>query len=298
MEPLAYPPGSPSPSSANLDHGEGSSNDTSKSRSPGLGGDKGKSPDTGRNSNHRVLAKLSIPAEYNGWRRIVRSFTPSWFAVSMGTGIVSILLHKMPYNSQWLYWPSVILFAFNIIIFVLALAISILRYSLYPEIWAVMIRHQTQSLFIGAFPMALATIVNMVVFVCVPAWGDNAITLAYVLWWIDAVISVVVCFYLPFVIMHKHSGELSTMTAAWLLPVVPTIVAAASGGIVAEVLKSDDQVLWTVLSSYVLWGTGVPLAMAILVIYFHRLTIHKLPPREVIVSVFLPLGPLGQGGFA
>lgn len=31
--------------------------------------------------------------------------------------------------------------------------------------------------------------------------------------------------------------------------------------------------------------------------YFHRLTIHKLPPREVIVSVFLPLGPLGQGSF-
>lgn len=38
--------------------------------------------------------------------------------------------------------------------------------------------------------------------------------------------------------------------------------------------------------------------MAILVMYFQRLTVYKLPPREVIVSVFLPLGPLGQGGFA
>ena len=47
--------------------------------------------------------------------------------------------------------------------------------------------------------------------------------------------------------------------------------------------------------SYVLWGPGVPLAMAILVIYFQRLTVHKLPPREVIVSIFLPLGPLGPG---
>lgn len=34
-----------------------------------------------------------------------------------------------------------------------------------------------------------------------------------------------------------------------------------------------------------------------MVIYFQRLTIHCLPPREVIVSVFLPLGPLGQGAF-
>lgn len=32
--------------------------------------------------------------------------------------------------------------------------------------------------------------------------------------------------------------------------------------------------------------------------YFHRLMVHHLPGRELIVSVFLPVGPLGQGGFA
>src|SRR2546423_8089423 len=99
--------------------------------------------------------------------------------------------------------------------------------------------------------------------------------------------------------MHIHSSSsLQTMTAVWLLPVVSTIVAAASGCIVAEVLPNPQHSLWTLIASYVLWGTGVPLAMVILVMYFHRLTVHRLPSREVIVSVFLPLGPLGQGGFA
>jgi len=98
--------------------------------------------------------------------------------------------------------------------------------------------------------------------------------------------------------MYFHEAALSTMTAAWLLPIVAPIVAAASGGIVAEVLPNPQHALWTVITSYILWGTGVPLAMVVLVIYFQRLTVHKLPPREVIVSVFLPLGPLGQGGFA
>lgn len=88
------------------------------------------------------------------------------------------------------------------------------------------------------------------------------------------------------------------MTAAWLLPIVATIVAAGSGGIVANVLPNPQHALWTITVSYILWGTGVPLAMATLVIYFQRLTVYKLPPKEVIVSVFLPLGPLGQGGFA
>jgi tellurite resistance protein TehA-like permease len=127
---------------------------------------------------------------------------------------------------------------------------------------------------------------------------------------------VATCFYLPFVMyvhavlefwrlglanlsdrMYFHKTELSTMTAAWLLPIVAPIVAAASGGIVAEVLPNPQYALWTIIVSYILWGTGVPLAMAVLVIYFQRLTVYKLPPREVIVSVFLPLGPLGQGGF-
>lgn len=87
------------------------------------------------------------------------------------------------------------------------------------------------------------------------------------------------------------------MTAAWLLPIVAPIVAAASGGIVAAVLPNPQHALWTVVISYILWGCAVPLAMVVLTIYFQRLTMHHLPPREVIVSVFLPLGPLGQGAF-
>lgn len=88
------------------------------------------------------------------------------------------------------------------------------------------------------------------------------------------------------------------MTAAWLLPVVSTIVASTTGGVVAEILVDPDRALWTLITSYVLLGVGFPLAMSILVIYFYRLIVYSLPPRDDIVSVFLPLGPLGQGSFA
>ena len=229
---------------------------------------------------------------------MVLNFTPSWFSVNMGTGIVSILLHNLPYNAKWLYWISVGIFALNVVLFCLFLFISILRYVRYRGLFMFMIRHPVQSLFTGTFPMGLATIINMTVFVCVPAWGPRFITLAWALWWVDAAIAVFTCFYLPFVIISIHKTELANMTAAWLLPVVSTIVAAASGGIVANVLPNPEHARITLFVSYILWGTGFPLAMVILVMYFHRLTVHKLPPREVIVSVFLPLGPLGQGSFA
>ena len=100
-----------------------------------------------------------------------------WFAVVMGTGVVSVLLHNLPYNGTWLYWISVIIFALNVILFISFLFISILRYTIYPEIWVAMIRHPAQSLFIGTFPVGLSTIINMIVFVCVPAWGYRFVQL-------------------------------------------------------------------------------------------------------------------------
>ncbi|RMX79831.1 hypothetical protein D0869_08010 [Hortaea werneckii] len=99
--------------------------------------------------------------------------------------------------------------------------------------------------------------------------------------------------------MAHHNHNLTTVSAVWLLPIVSTIVAAASGGIVASVIPSThpNEALITLITSYVLWGTGFPLAMCVLVIYFLRLSTQSLPAKEVIVSTFLPLGPLGQGGF-
>lgn len=96
---------------------------------------------------------------------------------------------------------------------------------------------------------------------------------------------------------RKSDIALSSMGAAWLLPVVSCVVCAASGAIVADVLPDSNYALGTIVVSYVLWGVGVPLALMIIVIFLMRLLLHKLPPKEVLVSMFLPLGPLGQGSY-
>jgi tellurite resistance protein TehA-like permease len=97
--------------------------------------------------------------------------------------------------------------------------------------------------------------------------------------------------------VHRDLNDLSSMTAGWLLPIVAPIVASATGSVVAEVLE-PDQALITIIVSYALLGLGLPTAIMIFAVYFHRLTMHKLPPLQHMASTFLPLGPLGQGGFA
>lgn len=51
----------------------------------------------------------------------------------MGTGVVSILLNTPPYNGKWLYYLCIIVSALNVAYLVMFLAISLLRYTLYPE---------------------------------------------------------------------------------------------------------------------------------------------------------------------
>lgn len=112
--------------------------------------------------------------------------------VTMGTGIVSTILITIPWKAQWLYWLSIVFFALNVCLFAAALTTSILRYTLYPEIWTVMIQDSTNSLFLGTIPMGFATIVEMWIFICVPAWGPWAASFAWALWMVDSLVAVAV----------------------------------------------------------------------------------------------------------
>src|ERR1700753_1440705 len=115
----------------------------------------------------------------------------------MGTGIVAILLGTIPYRSPVLYYLSIIFFILNVILVAIASIVSILRYTLYPEIWGVMVRDPVNSLFLGTIPMGYATLINMWILVCVPAWGDWAKTATLAFWIADTVASLLTTLALP-----------------------------------------------------------------------------------------------------
>ena len=229
--------------------------------------------------------------------RGVLNFTPSWFSVNMGVGIMSILLHTSPHRFKGETVIGTALFLANVAIFLLFAAVTAARYAAFPWAFRRLLAHPSQSLFLGTVPMALATIVNGTALIAVPEYGQWARDLSWALWWVDVALTVASVAVVPLLMFRSHTLTLEGMTAAWLLPVVPAVVCAASGGIVAEALPLD-RALITVLLSYVLLGLGLSLSFFIMALYFHRLAVHNLPNAEVIVSAFLPLGPCGQGTFA
>jgi C4-dicarboxylate transporter/malic acid transport protein len=228
-------------------------------------------------------------------REIVRHFTPNWFAANMGTGILALMLAAFPYGHWGQLEIARGLWIVNVFFFALFAALFAGRALFYPRSFAKLFDHPVQSLFIGAIPMGFATIINGLL----DFWPATPQTLAIAqgLWWVDVLLALISALLIPFFMFTAHEHSIERMTAAWLLPIVPPEVSAASGGLLAQHL-SPALARPVVYVSYVLWSISVLLALAVLAILLLRLTLHKLPHRDMAVSTWLPLGPLGTGAFA
>ena len=76
-----------------------------------------------------------------------------------------------------------------------------------------------------------------------------------------------------------HSTALDKMTAAWLLPFIPAVVCAGSGGRVASVLPPEHALL-TIIVSWALLGIGLCMSLVEITIYVQRLSTHSIPEAE------------------
>ncbi|GAA5914034.1 hypothetical protein JCM6882_001830, partial [Rhodosporidiobolus microsporus] len=254
--------------------------------------------------NDWMLSHPVFATKARGIRLRVLRFTSSWFSVTMGTGIVNTLLFDLPFSRPHAAFRALgaAFLLFDIVLFACFTLLTVARYVLYPKIFWAMIKHETHSLFLGCIPMGFVTIVSGIA-ATGHENGLNTLDAALVLYWISVAMSILTAFGVPYFMFTHHSNRAETMTAAWLLPIVPLITEAAVGSTLCKLLLAaspprTSYCLTLMIASYLQGGIGVLLASAIIVMYLQRLVLHHLPPREVIVSSWLPVGPIGQYGFA
>lgn len=103
-----------------------------------------------------------------------------------------------------------------------------------------------------------------------------------------------------YAMMTRQDHRLSKMAAVWLLPVVSLIVASSSGGLLTDALKEHSLHYATLTSafSFTMVIMGLSLALIIITVYFLRLTVYGTLDAGLILSAFVVLGPLGQGGYS
>ena len=231
-------------------------------------------------------------------RDVIRQFTPNWFTMTMGTGVVALILPEFPFAQEILWLVATALWQFNTLLFIVFSLVYALRWLIYPQEAKQIFSHPSMALFLGAIPMGLATVLNGFLKYGVALYGDIAIQIAQVLWFMDAILAVGIGVLVPFCMFYKQEHQLHTMTAMWLLPIVACEVTATSGGLLLAHLAVGQQAVGILFASYMLWGMSVLPAFGILTILMLRLALHKLPSKELAISGWLALGPIGTGALA
>ena len=237
----------------------------------------------------RPLSKLASPLE------VIRQFTPNWFTATMGTGILALALNQFSAEIPALHVVGRVLWLFNIGLFLMCCALYTARWIFFFDGARRIFGHSVVSMFFGAIPMGLATIINGFIVFGLPLWGERSIDIAYALWWVDVAMAVGCGIAIPYLMFTRQEHSVEKMTAVWLIPMVAAEVAASSGAQLIPHLTDPSLSMTLMIICYALWAYSVPIALSVLVILLLRLVLHKLPPKDMAASSWLALGPIGTG---
>ncbi len=224
----------------------------------------------------------------------VRHFTPNWFAMTMGTGVLALVIAHLPWALPGQMLLAEVLWLFGVALFALFALLFLTRVLLHRDTLWPMLLHPVQSMFLGAIPMGLAVLISGLVQFGPARWGDGVYALAHALWWLDAAMALGSALLVPYLMFTRQSHALEKMTAVWLLPIVAPEVAAGAAGALAPHLDPAAARLVLVVG-FILWGMSLALAFSLITLVLLRLALHKLPDTDFAATSWLPLGPLATG---
>jgi C4-dicarboxylate transporter/malic acid transport protein len=231
----------------------------------------------------------------NRLSEVVRQFTPNWFAVTMGTGVLPIVLVQLPGVGPVLRPLGEGLWWLDVGLFIVFAGIYTTRWALFAGEARRIFEDGVGSMFFGAIPMGLATILSGALAFALPRLGTGVLSVVEPLWWIDVVMAVACGVGIPYLMFTRQEHSVGGMTAVWLLPVAAAEVVATPGAYLAPHLSDPANQIAVLTVGYALWAYSVPISCVMFAVLILRMALHKLPPAGAAASSWLALGPIGTG---
>lgn len=226
---------------------------------------------------------------------VVKQFGPNWFTTVMGVGIVAGLTYTSPFPIPWQHQLGEILFGVLNIAFVAAFVLWLLRWILHPHTALDDFRHPGRALFYGAFAMGINVVGNDYLLIGAHILNSHvAIEISKATWVAGAVASIFTVIVVPYLLFTEHDVKPHEAVATWLIPVVPPIVAAATGAnLIPHWGSANAQFAFTAM---ILAMFGVTFFLFIMVsgLVYTRLVYHKRLSGEAAPSLWVEIGPIGM----
>ncbi|KAL5362106.1 putative malic acid transport protein [Aspergillus floccosus] len=228
--------------------------------------------------------------------RAIWHFTPQWFLIPQGTGIIAAILHQLHYQFGALPILAKIVWIYTIALLGLFLIAYALRIALYRHHVAHELRHNIlETSCLASIAITATSIVQMASL----QYGGSAALAIYILWWVATGLSVVALLAIPYVQLKLQPVGIERIPPAILLPVIATLTSAAGGGVVCVSARLSARLqLPALLVSYLEAGAGFALALAFSAVVLLDHYSHDYPAPEKVFQDMILCGPFGQGGFA
>ncbi|SDU63318.1 C4-dicarboxylate transporter/malic acid transport protein [Gordonia westfalica] len=222
-------------------------------------------------------------------------FPPNWFAAVMGTGIIAIAAHGLPWQPAGMSVVAVGFWLLACIVFVSVVAATAVHWMADPETARGHHAHHVVAHFYGAVPMAIMTVGTSTLVVGAGIVGrDLALGVDVVCWIVGTLGGVVTALVIPYQHLIVGRARVDDAFGGWLMPVVPPMVSASAAAILSGQLGAGwarDLVLGV---GCVMFGLAVLAAAPILVALARRFRTGEHGAAHMMPTWWIVLGPLGQ----
>lgn len=260
----------------------------------------------GKANGHLDAEKQNQPQKRSAIRALIQDFSPIWFVYCMNAGIISILLHQLPYRFDGLGVLSTIAFMVDFVLFIVFSIIFLTRFALYRKQAYTEITDNIQDLsFLAAWPIAWLTLSSLVALIVSTAgWGGHAFTVvAYVMWWFGAGWMLLTYFFIFITMVRKAkaSGEGGgRLPPLILMPAMGIATVATTGGLIASYSYAISARLAVpiIIFSFLMVGIAVFTATFLYTLLLYHLFTEGWPAPAITPAMFVTAGPFGQSAAA
>lgn len=220
---------------------------------------------------------------------------PNWFASVMGTGIVANAGATLPVHVPGLRTFALVVWVASALWLVVVVFAMLAHWLRNPTVARSHHRNPTMAHFYGAAPMALLTVATGALVVGHDLIGGRiAVDVAWVLWTAGTLGGLFTAMSIPYLMFTRYRVEPDAAFGGWLMPVVPPMVAAATGSLLIPHMADGPGRATMLYGCYAMFGLSLVASLIIITMVWSRLAHFGTSGTARVPTLWIVLGPLGQ----
>jgi C4-dicarboxylate transporter/malic acid transport protein len=221
--------------------------------------------------------------------------TPNWFASVMGTGIVAVAAHSLPWAPPGLALVADAFWALAAGLLVVLSAATVVHWVRYPAVARGHVFDPVISHFYGAPPMAMMTVGAGTLLVGRHLLGDGlALSLDWSLWGAGTATGLGAAVIVPYLMFVRQGLREDQVFGGWLMPVVPPMVSASTGALLVPYASPGLGRTGLVLACYAMFSASLVASGFLIARLVGRLARGDVGEPRLVPTFWIGLGPLGQ----